>query len=201
MGINLVNIVGARRVSRWFKARSVNQTSNGYVDKLPTLTEPYAGDKGTATGASVIDVSGSEIDNNPSGGSISVPEKMVIMPYGIGADTNTFSLRVIGWIPLDRTVSPQGSNVVWIPQVLAEFVATISSSLPGPGVDLLSTEYLANTLTLVSGYNTTDNLTNNPALTKVPAFATVDLKGITKLEFSFTTGASATSCNCLYRFI
>lgn len=168
------------------KARRVNQTSNGFVSKIPTPTEP-SGDAGTATGGAVFDLA------NPSAGGTVAQNSAIILPYAIGVNNNTFSVRIIGW----RVTGMNAETALWIPVVLAELAVTISSTPIGAaGKDVLDTELFADTITLTTGNANVSIDVNSPADNTI-AHVVVDLKGFQKLELSFTTGASATSCNAL----
>ncbi len=170
--------------SSFRKARSVNQTSNGYVSKLPTATEP-SGDAGSATGASVIDIA-------PIGGVGQNGCRCVF--YGVGSNNNTFSSRVIGWSSVgDNDVNTK----LWIPVILVEFAVTLSSTPIGvAGKTIVATELFADTITLTYGNANVSVDIVSPAA-DIIASAIFDVKGFQKIEFSFTTGASATSCNAL----
>jgi hypothetical protein len=102
------------------KVRLVNQTSNGYVAKVPTKTEPL-GDASSATGAAVIDTG--------NGGTFS-QNSMLLRPYGTGANNTTFSFRVLGWAPI-WDANHSVTTKMWVPILLAEFTVTLSSNIPG----------------------------------------------------------------------
>src|SRR5580704_1069070 len=101
------------------KARSVNQTSNGYVSKIPTNTEPK-GDAGTAAGASVIDLLGTSPGASESG---EINNRVIILPYATGTNGQTFSMRVIGW----RNIGIDPRTMLWIPVTLVEWQLTVST--------------------------------------------------------------------------
>lgn len=173
------------RSQRAFKARSVNQTSNGYVSKIATGTTPN-GDAGTATGASIITLCHEGI-TGVSGA--------VILPYGVGSNNNTFSMRVIGW---DR-IGNDPNTLLWVPVMLLEVQVTLSSSCVGvAGREVVATELFADTIALVgtSGNPNVSCEIISPANDTI-AHLTLTFKGFAKAELSFTTGASATSCNAL----
>ncbi len=169
------------------KARLVNETSNGYRTIIPTITEPK-GDAGTATGASIIELG--------TGGS-DAQNALLIVPYSIGNDDTTYSVRVIGWRFLPKDSVGIG---LWIPITLIELACTASTSVGIAGATVLSSERFADILTVTKGstlvgeapaeniISTTDNTISS---------AMVDLKGSQKVELAFTTGGSATSCNAL----
>lgn len=168
------------------KARSVNQTSNGYVSKVPTVTEPL-GDAGTATGTSVIEM---------AAGTGSSQNLVKIMPYGVGANNTTFSFRVIGWQGIQNA-----GNVIpylWVPVLLGEFACTLSSSAPGvAGATVVATEYFADTITQTYPAAATSSIEVVSNAADLIAHVVLDAKGCEKIELSFTTGGSATSCNAL----
>lgn len=167
------------------KARLTNQTSNGYVSKVPTATEP-TGDANTATGSAVIDLT------RPEGGV--VQNSILAVFYGVGSNDNTFSCRVIGW----RKVGTDPNSLVWVPVVLVEYAVTLSSTPVGIlSRDISSTEIFADTISLTTGNDDVSTDVVSPT-GNVIAHAVFDAKGFTKLEFSFTTGGSATSCNALW---
>lgn len=174
------------------KARSVNQTSTSFPSKVPTNIEPV-GDDGTATGQSVFDLSWSAV-NNIKG--IVAQNGVIICPYGVGSDNNTFSMRVIGW----RVVGQQTPTTqIWVPVILAEVLCTISASAPGvAGCVISATEFFADTIAVVgtSGNQGVSmdllSTANNDISSGV-----FDLKGFQKMELSFSTGSVATSANAL----
>lgn len=167
------------------KARSVNQTSAAFVSKVPTTTEPL-GDAGTATGSSVINMV------RDSGQSQNL---IKIKPYGVGADDTTFSVRVIGWSAIQNA-----GNVIpflWVPELLGEFLCTLSSYCPGvAGATVVATEYFADTISMTyPAASSSIDIASNGA--DCIAHVVLDAKGNEKIELSFTTGSSATSCNAL----
>lgn len=190
------------RSNPWRKLRSVNQTSNGYVSKVPTATDPFiaagvTGDAGTATGASVKRMAEPVLGGPAQNG-------VRLCFYGIGSNNNTFSCRIITWSPLQTdglsVVAPD--TQIWIPVVLVEVQVTLSSTPVGlTGKAILGTELFADTITITG---TTANAGVNVNVVS-PANDTIarmylDLEGAMAWEASFTTGASATSCGGLYQY-
>lgn len=121
---------------------------------------------------------------------------IILCPYALGSDNNTFSLRVIGWRAIGENVE---GTMLWIPVPLVELACTISGTQIGvAGKTILNTEMFADTLTIAG---TTANAgvsvdVVSPANDTI-AHATVDLSGFEKCEICFSTGGSATSCNAL----
>lgn len=168
------------------KARTVNQTSNGFVSKVPINAEPV-GDAGTATGSAIIELAkDAAVAQNG----------IVLLPYATGGEDVTFSVRIIGWRRIGRIVASQ----VWIPINLIELSCTCGASAGVANGLVLTTEFFADTITVttgstLSGEAAAENIVS-PANDTI-AHALVDLKGCEKLELSFTTGGSATDCNAL----
>lgn len=175
----------------WTKARSVNQTSSSFVSKVPTTTEPL-GDAGTATGACVFDlglVPGGVVQNS-----------LLLMPYAIGADNVTFSVRVFGW----RRAGPasadgSGTLPLWIPTLMCELACTASAFVGVAGAYVLNTGRFADTLTLTTGDAAAVGIVSPTG--DVAGHAMLDLKGSQKLELTFSTGGVATSCNALWALL
>jgi len=170
----------------WTRARSVNQTSASFVAKSPTATEP-TGDAGTATGASVFDVGfGGTIGQNA----------LVVMPYAIGSDNNTFNVRLYAWASAGK---PHDNDLLWIPTLLCELACTCSTIVGIAAKEVLATERFADTIVLTYG-NSTSTEVFSPA-NNLAGHIVADLKGAVKFELTFETGSSATSCNALWKFL
>ncbi len=170
------------------KARSVNQTSSSFVDKLFRVGNPYdaantsgTGDAATATGASVIKCG---IDGGICNNSVCV------IPYGTATDGQTCNIRVYGWHDVVGTQS-------WFPKLLCELQATFDSGHPGvAGGAVVVGELFAKTLTVTYGNANVSCEVVSAATTKLGAHAIVDLKGAKLLEVTFSVG-TATSGNAL----
>lgn len=168
------------------KARSVNQTSNGYVAKNPTATEPVD-DAATATGQASIGM---------RNGGLTVQNGLIILPYAVATDNQTFSMRVIGW----RQLGSDPNTFIWIPVLLVEVLCTADATLVGLTGRLIgTTEIFCDTIAIVgtSGNANVSCEIVSPADGVSVAHLMVDTKGFDRIECSFTTGASATSCNAL----
>lgn len=168
------------------KARSVNQTSASFVSKVPTGTEPK-GDAGTATGASVTGLA--------TDGAVS-QNGALVMPYAIGADNVTFSMRVFGW----RLIGSDPTTLLWMPCLLVELACTASAFVGVATRLVLNTERFADTIALTTGNDDVSVDIVSPT-GDVAGHALIDLKGSQKLEFTFSTGGSATSCNALFTLL
>lgn len=153
----------------WAKVRSASATDSSFPSKVPTATEP--------TGAGVLDFSpGSQL------------EQLVLVPYGTGANNDTFDLRVIGW----RLISD-----LYVPVLLAQFAVTLSQAVGVAGKSVINTERFADTLSITYGNSNVDTSVVSPTGDLI-AHAIVDVKGFNKLEFTFDLGGTTTDANCLY---
>ena len=160
------------------KARSVNATNTSFPSLIPTAAEP-SGDAGTATGSSVIELS------NKSLASGKIENAALIVPFGAGSDTNTFSMRVIGWKVVGR-----GSESVWIPVTLAEFSCALSTPVGVAGGAVVATDRFCDTITVVTGNSGVSVDVVSPADNTIGSIL-IDLKGFQKLELAFDmTGAT-----------
>ncbi len=174
------------------RARLTNATDNGFPTRVPTKTEPT----GTGNNAAQATASGVHSLNGSVRGGIG-QNSVIIVPYGVGSDTNTFVMRVLGW----RILSDQSDAALleWIPVKLAEFTCTLTSGATGAtGGVLGATNLFVDTIALV-GTSGNDDISIDivsPADNTV-GHVVVDLKGSQKLEIVFTTGGSSTSCNAL----
>lgn len=161
---------------------AANVTTNGFTTQVPTITSP--------TGTIQF---GSDDGGIASNG-------LLLVPYGVGSNTNTFLMNVIGWREVVGPVYQAGTSKLWIPVVLATFTGcTLDSALPGVvNSDLGTTQYFCNAMTLGTGNSGISVEVVSPASGDYIAHAVVDVKGFRKVGVYFSTGGSATSCNALW---
>lgn len=173
------------------KARAVNYTTNGYPTRIPTLVEPTTVDPGTATGQFAIDLAAF-----PTGTAFA---HALVLPFGAGADTNTFSVRFLGW----KAIETSQTDRVWVPVHLGELTCTLSLLVGVAGGAVVATDRFCDTLAIAKEPTITADTTRQGTITLYApandtiAFALVPLYGCQKLELAFTTGGSATSANAL----
>lgn len=163
------------------KARTAgNSTDAAYPARPPTITEPA--DDGVINTA---DLSGA-----------AAPDSLIVIPYVLGANNNTFSCRVIGW----SQITLSGVSL-WIPEVLAEYDCT-AGNIPGVAASpVLNTEFLPDTLSLVANMGTdAQGTTKVSPQDDTPGHFVVKTRGARKVEFLFKKG-TGTSANALYRGI
>lgn len=169
------------------RIRATNTTDNGFPSRIPRTTEPtgIGDDVAQATASAIVDL---------RNGSIRAQNKVLIKPFGTDANDETFSLRVIGW----RKIIEAGVEATsfWDPTMLAQLACTLSSTpvgLAGRIVD--ETNMFADTITITTG--NADYVDVLSPTGDVAGHAIVMLLGYSLLEITFTTGASAASCNAL----
>lgn len=165
------------------KARSVDQTSASFETVTPTTNEP-TGDAATTTGASVIELS------NGSGESSNLVK---IVPYGQGADTNTFSMRVYGYQECGT-----GATKLWVPVLLGQFLCTITTAQQGSGNTIVqAARYFCDVIALTYPTSSIGSIEVVAPAPDTIGHVVLDTKGYSKLRLEFQTGGSATACNAL----
>lgn len=178
--------------TRWNKARTTNTTATSFSTRSPTGTEPTGiGDAAAQTTSAVYNLT------RNSGGA--TQNLVVVKPFGAGSDTNTMSMRVIGWTLVPGV--PGTTTDVWDPTTIVEVACALTTVTGVAGGIVTTTDRFVDTITKTYPTDTTGLLQIHSNAADLAAFFVVDLIGFTKVEFSFSTGSSATSCNALWRFI
>lgn len=160
---------------------AANQTDAAFPSKIPTTTKPAS--------PGVVDFTG----NGPSPNGTMAPQSLLILPYAVGSDTNTFLFRLTGWRLLgSATLTP-----IWIPTILCQFTCTISSTAAGlAGSPVVATEFFAATLAANAMNNLGTVFVSNALAT--PAHIICDIRGSQMVEATFNMNGSSTSANALY---
>lgn len=171
----------------WRRARHTSATDNGFPSRVPRLTQPSGnGNSAAQATASAVYRLGEKAGLTQNA--------VMVMPYGAGADNATMSVRVYGWT---RTNIPEeGAVNVWVPSLLIDVAATLSGFTGPAGGTVTTTDRFADTMTATEG--TFSGLSPESDL---PGYFVVDLLGAQLIEFTFTTGGSATNCNALWRLL
>lgn len=172
-----MNVIGTEAMD-FRKALTTSATDTSFLSKIPTGTEP--------TGAGVHDI---------HGGVGIMQNGMIVVPFGIGSDNHTFDMRIIGW----RCVGRNAATAIWVPVIIAQLAVTLSAAVGIAGKTILNTERFADTLALTTGNDDVSIDVVSPT-GDVIAHAVVDLKGFSKVEFTFDLG-SGTDCNCLFALL
>lgn len=158
------------------KALATNSTDNSYAARPATITYP--------AGAGVVNLTGSI----PG----SVPQRMLVIPYGggSGGSGKTLAVRVIGWAPV-------GS--LWVPTVLGAYDCTTGTAVGVAGQPVLDTENFASTLTVTANMATDgQGVTSVSPQDNTPGHFLFSIKGFSLVEFLFKI-TTATNANALYR--
>lgn len=164
----------------WVKARETSSTASSFAAKIPTLTEP----------------SGAGVFNLGKDGALA-RNGLMALGYGTGADNATFDVKIIGW----RSVG-LGTELIWIPTVLAGITCTLSAITGVAGGALVAADRVVDTMTLMTALGTANVSVElvSPANDLDPAHAVVDLKGSGKIEVHFDL-TGATAANLLLAFL
>lgn len=116
------------------------------------------------------------------------PNKLRLLPFAAGSDGGTFTVQVVAW-----------SNVsgLWVPSILYEGVATLSTFVGVAGAAVVETERFADTLTIASNKGNTgvDTVVLSPA-DNTPAHVVIDVKGAELIEVR-----ASSSGNALYAWL
>jgi hypothetical protein len=172
--------------------RATNATDNGYPTRNPTATEP------SGTGDNAAQASASGVFDLAGNGIITDKNRVILVPYGAGSDTNTFSMRVIGWRRAYGRTGNDPNKLLWIPIPLADFLCTLSVQTGVAGKSVINTDLFCDTIALTGTTGNDDvSLDLVSPANNLTGHVVLDLKGFQKLEVTFTTGGSATSCNAL----
>lgn len=174
--------VGQRNVDWGFEAARAYLTS-------PTLATSFDADVITATEPSATGETNGiyDLTRFHSGG---VARYVQIWPFG-DANNATFSVRLVGW---------KKRKSVWLPYTLFEADCTCGNFAGVSGnADLAATEFMADTISQVTGNANVDNQIISPT-NDTPGHALIDLKGCMKLKYSLKKG-TCTVANLLHSFL
>ena len=165
------------RAASFLLASTTNDTTTTITVPVPTLTKP----------------SGNGVIAMGDGGAVS-SNGLLLVPYGAGSATNTFTMHAYSWTPTLGV----GALPVWIPYTLATFTCTLST-VPGIALgDVNASQLFCGTIALVVGNVNVSHEIISPTGNTV-GHIMLDTKGSVLTELRFGTGGSATSCNCLAR--
>lgn len=119
------------------------------------------------------------------------PQYIKLIPFGVGANNTTFTVRLIGWSLVNSTL--------WVPQVLCEFLATLSQFVGVSGGVVTDSQRFADTVadpTANVGREGVDCWKRSPA-NDTPAEYKIAAAGCVLFQVDINIGVSATSGNCL----
>lgn len=187
--MSIVNVFLKNLIAKLRGPQAVLPADNGFPSRIPTVTKP--------TGTGVIDI-GSTVNDGA--------QHAFVIPIGTGANNATFSLRLIAW---QLVPGSNDGNVrdLWVPTILAELTATLSAAVGVDKTPAVSTVRFADTITIVKEPVTVADVTNAGSVlifsqaNDLPAWAKVPLHGAQLLEWTITTGGSATAADALVRLV
>lgn len=148
---------------QYLKLYATNATSTSFASKIITGTPP-AGDGVIATGG----------------------ETLEILPFGAGADDDTFELKVIGW---------RRADVLWVPRNICHLAVTLSTAVGLAGKYVVETDRFADAITVTTG---SANVVVPTVTANSPCMAIINIEGDEKIEIVFDRTGATTSCNVLY---
>lgn len=172
-----------------------NVTGSSYPSRAPTTVRPDLVTSGVVSQGDGVIACGHI-------GAETLPH-LILVPFGVGTSSNTFLMTVLGWRPTKLGVL--GALPVWIPAVLGTYQITLGSATGVSGGEI----------TTSSLFNTSDSVTLGPSFVSGVSPVSLDwlamspgsnsigfikqpTMGFRFVEVIFSTGSSATSCNCLW---
>src|SRR5688572_11205742 len=94
------------------RMRVTNTTDTSFPSRIPTITTPDGYGAGATQVAGSVTQSVWDLSANTLAGATD-QNRALIVPFGAGADTTTFSMRIIGW---KRAYDRQGDDpneLIW----------------------------------------------------------------------------------------
>lgn len=148
------------------RIRATNSTDSAFTAPVATTTQP--------SGEGVLDYT------------VAPPAWLAVYPFGTGSDGNQFDVRVIGWRLVDT---------LWIPAILVQFTATLSTFVGLAGADVLDTERFADTVSAPAANlgNADVNCVAYSPQNNTPGLYVLDAIGCTvfRVDFARSTASAA----------
>lgn len=163
------------------KALATNSVLTSYSSIVPTVTEPA---ESPTTGVHDLAV-----------GCNTGPQKLLLIPYGVGSDTNTGAIRVWGWNKIPGGAA--GTSDLWVPILLADLAIALSVPTGVAGSPVVAANLFADGITITKG--NADWVDVQATGTDAVTFAVILLHGIRKVQFNAHNNSSSTSVNALWR--
>lgn len=176
------------------RALATNANTSSFASKIPTITEPI--------NDGVLNLLG--------GGGVLVPQFIMLIPIGLGANNDGFSMRLLGWRHIGGNANIP-VNRLWIPVIIAEYTVLLGNVTGIAGSPVLDTEFFADTMAPVAARQADDVIAAGTAVqtqykllspvNDTPAHAVVPIDGWEKIEFQFDQTTNTPTCNCLYALL
>lgn len=177
-----------------FQLRGTNSTDNGQTPPVTRIGPP------SGLGDSASQATSPAIIQGGNGGN-TVQNGLLIVPYGVGSNGNTFNLNVYSWRPIVVRSSQQQvipASQQWVAVLLCQIACTLASGTAGVAGGTLGTStYFCSTLSVTYGNANVSIEVVSTAAGRIASF-TVDAKGSPLVEVWGDTGGSATNFNALY---
>lgn len=180
--MSAVNIQTAS--SAWRKLFAANQTTSFTSGGL-------AGTKTMPSSEGVVDI------RKGAAVGAAIPNALMILPFGAGADTNTIKVRIWGW---EQVFGPNaGTDGWWQPALLAEILATLSTPTGSAGGPITATDRLPDTIAVTYGNEDVDVTLMTNGANVGGCWALIDLQGFSMWQAEIDKDA-ATNGNLLFRY-
>jgi len=164
---------------------SSNVAAASITFPLPTTLRP--------SGDGVIAMGGDQMHQGAL-----APNSLMIVPFGTGSSTQTFTMNAYGWretTGATGTAGTTGTMSLWVAVELATFTCTLCT-VPGiAGTDVNASQLFVGTITLGVGNANVSNEIISPT-GNVVAHIILDAKGSRFVELRFAKGTN-TDCNAL----
>lgn len=171
------------------RARILSCTNTSFTAPVCTRTRPLL-DDGTATARVAVPAFSTQKDEGP------VHNQVILYPFGVGTDTQTFTFRVIGW----KLVKASSTVDVWFPSILAAFDCALCPFVGLAGCALSETDKAVDTITRVAALGSDLSSEVFSPANDTPGWIVLDLKGSAYWEPTFDM-TGATSGNVLYGYL
>lgn len=169
-------------------------TSSGFPSRVETITPPNNLPPGNG-----VQAHGDGVISMGSTGSMT-SKRIKIRPFGVGDSGTQFQMSVIAWTPTTGvffTGDNVRNNPLWLPDVLATYLVTLSSRIGVVGSDLGSAYSFPSAISQLSGPTFQNaNFVSEEFMT-FPTFILVPTMGPRFLEVTFSI-TTAQSANALY---
>lgn len=172
------SLIGLRK--KGLAANSANAAFTAAQSKA-TITEPAASATRTIIGTGLA-------------GGYKQGVTIKVKPFGRSADNNTIKIKVQGWSRVQEITG--APSVEWVSSIVAEVLATLSSSLPGiAGMAVTDSDLFADTLATTNGFA----ILHQGASNVDSAFFECDVTSYEYVEILYALGTGS-EANCLWNF-
>lgn len=163
--------------------RSSNDSSTAFATIIPTLTDP----RNDSDSANVVEY--------PSSKEGVVADRIKVIPFGAGSDTDTFDMRLWAWDFLKETGTLGG---IWIPTLLCDVSLALSTPVGIASHKPVNTDRFVDSVTINHGDDNV-NIRELSSAENLISYFVIDMEGAELLQFDFDM-TGATNGNCLYKF-